>query len=282
MNALTHKTLLALAALPALSLLGQTTGEEQMRAKHAAEIRQRAFSAQAAKSPTEPNGQAAREKKEAAEGMHLALFATAGANRLVTGKPFSAEAATETVQTLADGNRIVRHNFTRYSRDRLGRTRREQAIESLGPSNPVAPVHLVVISDPVAKTDTLLDPGRKAARKFPRVEIVGAPANAAASQTLGRRTIEGLDCIGSSKTVTLPAGSIGNLQPIVATTETWYAPAIEAVVFSRTSDPRFGETTYALRNVVLTEQPASLFVAPPDYTVEFEGRPGVMSRQLPR
>ena len=58
--------------------------------------------------------------------------------KLVKDKPFAAEAVTETVQVLTDGNRIVRRNLTREYRDRSGRTRREQTIESLGPSSPVA------------------------------------------------------------------------------------------------------------------------------------------------
>ena len=46
-------------------------------------------------------------------------------SRIVRGAPYSAEAVTETVQALADGNRIVRQSVTRIFRDSEGRTRRE-------------------------------------------------------------------------------------------------------------------------------------------------------------
>ncbi len=224
--------------------------------------------------------------KRAAEAMHVVASAVAGTNRLVTDKPYSAEAVTETVQTLGDGNRIVRHNVTRHYRDRSGRTRREQSIETLGPSSPVAPMRMIVISDPVAKADYILDPVRQTVRKFGRLEIQtpktsgGAESGGRGERNLGKRTIEGLECIGTRNTVTIPVGQIGNERPVVAMTETWYSPAIEAVVSSTTSDPRFGEIKYSLHNVVLTEQALPLFEPPAGYKVEFEGKAGVMMKRV--
>ncbi len=43
----------------------------------------------------------------------------------VTGEPYSAQSVSETVQVLADGNRIVRHSTSKVFRDGAGRTRRE-------------------------------------------------------------------------------------------------------------------------------------------------------------
>ena len=47
-------------------------------------------------------------------------------SRLTKNAPYSAEAVTESVQLLADGNRIVTKNTTHIFRDSEGRTRREQ------------------------------------------------------------------------------------------------------------------------------------------------------------
>src|SRR5205823_5346312 len=156
--------------------------------------------------------------------MYMIASASAGTNRLVTGKPFSAEATTETVQMLADGNRIVRHNTTRYFRDSKGRTRREQSIESLGPSSPIAPARMIFISDAVAKIDYVLDPARKTLRKFGRLEIDTTgklpESSRGEKQDLGKRMIEGLECTGTRQTKSIPAGSIGNDEPIITTAET--------------------------------------------------------------
>ena len=86
-------------------------------------------------------------------------------------------------------------------------------------------------------------------------------------EDLGTRNIEGVDCTGTRRTTTIPAGAIGNEKPISIVTETWYAPAIGAVVQSTSDDPRFGKTTYQLTHVQLTEPPHSLFEPPADFKV---------------
>ncbi len=86
-------------------------------------------------------------------------------------------------------------------------------------------------------------------------------------EDLGTRNIEGVDCTGTRKTSTIPAGAVGNEKPISIVTETWYAPALAAVVESTTDDPRFGKTTYKLANVQLSEPPHSLFEPPASYKI---------------
>ncbi len=246
-----HICCCALAAQ--LTLSGQTPLEEQLKAKHAAEQLQ--------------------QEKRAAEAMHILNSGLSGTGKVVRDKPFSAEAVTETVQELVDGNRIVRHNLTKQYRDRAGRTRREQTIESLGPSNPVTPKQIVFISDPLAKADFILDPIARTVRKLNRPEsLIGGTAAGTSAESgdvrreaLGKRTLEGLECTGTRTTFTVPAGRIGNERPLVTVTETWYSPAIEAVVQSTTSDPRFGETRYYLREVQRSDQLPQLFEVPPDY-----------------
>jgi hypothetical protein len=84
-------------------------------------------------------------------------------------------------------------------------------------------------------------------------------------EDLGTRNIEGVDCTGTRQTITIPAGAVGNEKPILIVTETWFAPAIAAVVESISDDPRFGKTTYRLTNVQLSEPPRSLFDPPADF-----------------
>src|SRR5262249_2177447 len=62
--------------------------------------------------------------------------------------------------------------------------------------------------------------------------------------SLGTQTIEGVQAEGTKLTMTIPAGQIGNEQPIVTESESWYSPELQAVVMTRTSDPRMGVTTY--------------------------------------
>jgi hypothetical protein len=86
-------------------------------------------------------------------------------------------------------------------------------------------------------------------------------------EDLGTKNIEGVDCTGTRRTITIPAGEVGNEKPISIVTETWFAPAIDAVVESSTDDPRYGKTTYQLTNVQLSEPARSLFEPPADFRV---------------
>lgn len=88
----------------------------------------------------------------------------------VIGAPYSAEAITDVVQTLSDGNRIVRQNKAQVSRDSQGRTRREQGFAMFGPlvNGPRADEHRSVqISDPATGGAILLDLRNRTAHKMP-------------------------------------------------------------------------------------------------------------------
>lgn len=95
------------------------------------------------------------------------------------------------------------------------------------------------------------------------------------SESLGKQTIEGVECEGTRETSTIEAGAIGNDRKLVTTTERWYSPALQTVVLSRTNDPVSGETVYRLTNLRRGEPNRSLFEVPADYKIE-EGGPGRM------
>src|SRR2546423_13194036 len=67
------------------------------------------------------------------EGDNLIFIATEMSfnDKLVKGAPYSAQAITESVQTLADGNRIVHKNTAQVYRDSEGRTRRDRTLGSI-------------------------------------------------------------------------------------------------------------------------------------------------------
>src|SRR5216684_2950397 len=86
----------------------------------------------------------------------------------VKGAPYSAQAVTETTQTLADGNRIVQKSTATLYRDSEGRERREQTLSMIGPftAQGDAP-QIISISDPVTGVNYSLNPKEKIAVKLP-------------------------------------------------------------------------------------------------------------------
>lgn len=101
-------------------------------------------------------------------------------------------------------------------------------------------------------------------------------------ESLGKRTIEGFHADGERVTVIIPINQIGNDQPLEIVEERWKSPELRTTLWSKTSDPRWGETTYQLININRDEPDRSLFIAPSDYVIE-ESRPtGGKRRALPK
>ena len=209
----------------------------------------------------------------------------------VTGAPYSAEITTEILQQLADGNRIERRATSSVARDSEGRVRREQQLAAIGPILPQQETQIISINDPVAKVHYSLDLARKVAIQSPmmftkRVEgpVRGFPPAKAATgpesrtEPLGTRDFEGVTAEGTRTVVTIPAGAIGNAAPIEMVSERWFSPELKTVIFSRRSDPRFGETTYRLERIVRSEPSPELFQVPADFTIEKGGMMGIERR----
>ena len=87
--------------------------------------------------------------------------------KVVTGAPYSADAVTEMVQTLADGNKLTRHSRSRIARDSQGRVRQELSFEPPRAGQSKAPVTMISISDPPAGVTYTLHPEIKTADRIP-------------------------------------------------------------------------------------------------------------------
>lgn len=88
----------------------------------------------------------------------------------------------------------------------------------------------------------------------------------ATTRELGTREIGGIKAEGKMRSYEIPAGEVGNRNPITVTHETWYSPELQVTVYAKHSDPRTGERSYRLENVKRAEPAAALFTAPADYT----------------
>jgi hypothetical protein len=87
-------------------------------------------------------------------------------------------------------------------------------------------------------------------------------------EDLGTQVVEGVAATGTRITTTIPAGTIGNEQPIVIVSEQWFSPELKVLVMTKHNDPRTGETTYRVTNIVQAEPARSLFEVPADYTLK--------------
>ena len=220
--------------------------------------------------------------------------------KLVTGQPYSAEATTQTTQTLADGNRIDHKETAKVYRDSMGRIRRDLTVNAIGPwSSTGGAVRMVSIFDPGAGVEYMLNVQEKKAYKMVppppppagaagpvakyRLFIAGGGpgpggpeialfekdggAGTRTETSLGTQEIAGVQVEGTRTTETIPAGKIGNEKPIIVTNERWYSPDLQIDVLVKHSDPRMGKVIYQLTDINRVEPDPSLFQVPSDYTV---------------
>jgi hypothetical protein len=87
------------------------------------------------------------------------------------------------------------------------------------------------------------------------------------TKDLGTRDFGGIKAEGKLRSYEIPAGAIGNRNPIVVADETWTAPDLQVTVYTKHSDPRSGDVIFRLENVKREEPAAALFTVPADYTV---------------
>ncbi len=86
------------------------------------------------------------------------------------------------------------------------------------------------------------------------------------TESLGEQMFDGIKAVGTRSVTTIPAGQMGNEKPLEIVFEKWYSPDLQTVLMTRQSDPRFGENTYKLVNIVRKDPAKSLFEVPSDYT----------------
>jgi hypothetical protein len=98
-----------------------------------------------------------------------------GASTPVQGAPYSATITNESVQTLADGNRIVQTSSGSTARDAQGRTRQETALPPIGNLSAANAPRLVFIHDAVAQTSYTLNLTDKTAQKLSVFSTSGSP-----------------------------------------------------------------------------------------------------------
>jgi hypothetical protein len=287
-----------------------------------------------------------------------------GHHQPVKNAPYSAQAVSEQLQQLPDGNQIERRTRSASYRDSAGRTRHEVR-------NDKGEVRTVTIDDPVAGSTWILNPQERSARRLPSrvdveriartaretaraqvermrsegrlpalerrggdrvlvdaereedgqrdgqrkivretVRVIRAPrgpdadgamaglhpgpgpqmgpmiagavnnaladvkwAHKAVSRDLGTREFDGVKAEGKLRSYEIPAGEMGNRNPIVVADEAWYAPELQVTVYSKHSDPRSGDYVYRLEGIKRGEPDAALFAVPSDYRVRDIGKP---------
>ena len=207
----------------------------------------------------------------------------AGTRTPVPGAPYSATETLTRQQTLGNGNQLLKTQTATVARDSQGRISTSETITPSAASG--KPAYTVeTIFDPIAGYRYELNSSTMIAVQMPlpRPHNGGTPppphtppANPQIGTTnLGTSTINGVLSTGTQLTETIPAGAIGNAQPIQVVRATWISNDLKVPVEIKSSDPRFGSSDLELTNIVAAEPSSSLFTVPSGYTIKDGGRGG--------
>ena len=231
----------------------------------------------------------------------IARIAPAKPGQPATYHAYTAEFKITRVQTLANGTTITHESTEHWAVDSSGRY--AQSITETTPGAGGSSFTHVHVHDPVADTDADWNSRVKKAAiiKLPpedqhqgcwaneagavRFSYGGSqPAsvttqprpqpvrNRSTSEDLGTTSIQGFEATGRRTSTTIPAGQVGNDQPIVTSDETWWSKGLGfgLVLRSVHDDPRTGTSTRELVSLTLGEPDPASFQPPEGYEVKTE------------
>jgi hypothetical protein len=192
--------------------------------------------------------------------------------KTITGKPFQATFTITRTETIPD-NTITNTTTGTIARDADGDTYRDVTLPAIGPwASSGNPLEFVYIRNVKAMMQYIVNKTRGTYRAFaidahnppPGGDGRGmqhekgpnSPASNNVTVTDNPAAVYSDPGTGAKYTVddkkitrTIPAGEIGNANPIVITTERWYSSELNLVLEETHSDPRFGSSIYQLSNI---------------------------------
>lgn len=192
--------------------------------------------------------------------------------------PFSAIAHTTWVKTLPDGSTVTHENARVVARDSEGRIFQERRtfVPVPNPENKQSVAYATEYDDPVAHVIYRCVPDAKICNEFglwvaPTREIpAGLQPDGMTYLTrenLGTDTFAGIDVVRTRETFTFYRASIGNTNTILRTVDYWYSPALGVNVKVVRHDPRDGDQTLWLSDLVLSEANPEAFRVPADFRI---------------
>ncbi len=198
--------------------------------------------------------------------------------KVVTDAPYSATMTEQSIETLPNGAGTIRRSTSgTVARDSSGRTYVQQTFTSGPFGSQNGPRTVIFITDPVAGYSYTLYPDKNLAiqRPFKTPPSSNRPnrtrpndPNVTVSKATGG-TYQNLNNVETTTiTRTIPANTIGNSATLTSTSTVVYSPDLQIVVSSTRNDPRFGQSTYTLSNIVQGEPANISFSVPSGYTIQ--------------
>ncbi|MDE1178607.1 MAG: hypothetical protein PW789_18690 [Edaphobacter sp.] len=191
--------------------------------------------------------------------------------------PFSATVTTEWTTILVDGSKQTSWNHRLIARDSSGRVFQERRYFMPDGDKVTTPLNEVDYVDPNRHEIEVCRPQPKVCyersyREPPATKPMASGAlpggrGSVKEESLGHRSIDGVDAEGSREITTLNAGVDGleREEPVVK--EFWYSERLGLNVVTKRFDPRSGAQNIILSGISQSEPDPKLFVVPEGYRI---------------
>jgi uncharacterized protein YecT (DUF1311 family) len=194
---------------------------------------------------------------------------------LATGQPFHARIMVQINRQLPDGTAVAQKYYTLVARDAAGREYREARDLVPADSDREPPLLRTIVYDPKTSLETTCIPDRRVCRqtgfdptRHP-VEESSGPSGDGKSvltrESLGTKTIDGLEATGTRETRTFNPGAFGNDKPVVVIKDIWYSPQLQFNLAVTRNDPRNGTQTFEVTDLKLGDPGPEWFAVPDGY-----------------
>jgi len=194
---------------------------------------------------------------------------------LVTGAPFHGKIPVEITRQFPDGTVVKQKYYTLAARDNDGREYREAREPVPADSDLEPPLVSTRVYDPKTSLITTCTPDQHVCRQMtfdptqhPVDEATGPSSDGKSvltRESLGSKTIDGLQCTGTRETRTFNPGAFGNDKPVVVTKEIWYSPQLQFNLSVTRIDPRNGTQKLDVTDLKLGDPGPDWFVVPDGY-----------------
>jgi hypothetical protein len=192
--------------------------------------------------------------------------------------PFSAVVTTEWTRLMPDGSTATIKNHRTVARDSSGRVFQERRFFTPNGDKQVTQLseldfqdparHEMVVCQPAVEVCTVYRWNAPATVALQKAGPLPNGTGNVTRESLGQKTVESLDVVGSRETTTINVGTIGNEKPQPIVKEFWYSPHLQINVITKRFDPRASAIQdFEVGSINLTEPDPKMFEPPANYRV---------------
>ena len=196
----------------------------------------------------------------------------------IPSAPFTAVVTTEWTKIMPDGSTGTMKNHRTVARDSLGRVFQERRYFSPDGDKEMTKVteldfedptlHQLMVCRPETRVCTMYRDNTPTTVTLPKAGPLPNGMGTVTREELGRKTIDGVDVVGSREVTTLNAGFMGNEKPEPVVKEFWYSPRLGINVITKRFDPRASAVqNFVVGNINQAEPNAQMFEPPKGYRI---------------